>query len=255
MDGFTFYRSFYETIKRINKKQERAEAIIAICEYMFENKEPEILSETAAIAFEGFRHTLNKCKKNGGNAKKRMAKTSENSESNEDRNGIENESNQNRNEIETETSSSLSSSLSLSLSSSLSSIKEIKKKSSVDFLDYETTLEILREECPVIYGRHQGKIDGGSLGLAAVVSGMLDELNGKYSFDDFRGIFRKASKTFAVLPKYTSCDFLWLLNNLERIKSEKEDISGRDSTPAVDAEGFTPKQRAYREKLREIYGE
>ena len=102
MDGFTFYRSFYETIKRINKKQERAEAIIAICEYMFENKEPEILSETAAIAFEGFRHTLNKCKKNGGNAKKRIAKTSENAESNEDRNGIENESNQNRNEIETE---------------------------------------------------------------------------------------------------------------------------------------------------------
>ena len=107
----------------------------------------------------------------------------------------------------------------------------------------------------MIYGRHQGKIDGGSLGLAAVVSGMLDELNGKYSFDDLRGIFRKASKTFAVLPKYTSCDFLWLLNNLERIKSEKEDISGRDSTPAVDAEGFTPEQRAYREKLREIYGE
>ena len=58
MDGFTFYKSYYETLKKIRKRADRAETAIAVLEFMFDGCEPENLSEGGEIAFESFRRTL-----------------------------------------------------------------------------------------------------------------------------------------------------------------------------------------------------
>lgn len=114
MTGFTFYKSFYETIKKIRNPRDRANAILAICEYMFEDKELDAsASETVEIVFQSVRHTLDKSKKNGVNGSETKPKrTKVETETNDKRNKIELQSNKNRNEIETETR--LSSSLSIS---------------------------------------------------------------------------------------------------------------------------------------------
>lgn len=99
MKGFTFYRSFYDTIKKIRNARDREKAVMAICEYMFEDKLSDSnLPESVEIALQSFMHTLNKSKKNGANG----------SGTNCNRNAIETQSN----EIERETR--LSSSLRLS---------------------------------------------------------------------------------------------------------------------------------------------
>lgn len=58
MDGFTFYKSYYETLKKIRKKNDRALTALAVLEFMFEDCEPENLTEGGEIAFESFRRTL-----------------------------------------------------------------------------------------------------------------------------------------------------------------------------------------------------
>lgn len=106
MDGFTFYKSFYETMKKIRKRNEREKISLAILEYMFDEIEPENLSEGGEIAFESFRRTLDISRvrgKSGETQKENKKKSNENQKENK----IE------TNEIKDETSSSLSYSLSL----------------------------------------------------------------------------------------------------------------------------------------------
>lgn len=114
MTGFTFYKSFYETIKKVRNSRDRANAILAICEYMFEDKVPdENTSETVEIVFQSVRHTLDKSKKNGvSGSETKPKRTKIETESNGNRNKIELQSNENRNEIETETRSRSRSSIS-----------------------------------------------------------------------------------------------------------------------------------------------
>ena len=116
MDGFTFYKSFYNTIKKMRKPQDRIKTAFAILEYVFDDKEPEELSEIAEIAFESFRHTLQKSKNNGGCARKKT-KSNDNQNNETISKRFENDfekgkSNDNQGEIVSKTSSSLSSSLS-----------------------------------------------------------------------------------------------------------------------------------------------
>lgn len=112
MDGFTFYKSFYDTIKKMRKPQDRIKTAFAILEYVFDDKEPEELSEIAEIAFESFRHTLQKSKNNGGSARKKT-KSNDNQNSETISKRFENDfekgkSNDNQGEIVSKTSSSLS---------------------------------------------------------------------------------------------------------------------------------------------------
>lgn len=116
MDGFTFYKSFYDTIKKMRKPQDRIKTAFAILEYVFDDKEPEELSEIAEIAFESFRHTLQKSKNNGGSARKKT-KSNDNQNSETISKRFQNDfekgkSNDNQGEIVSKTSSSLSLSLS-----------------------------------------------------------------------------------------------------------------------------------------------
>lgn len=66
MTSFTFYETYYETLKKIRKPQDRMTLMLAIVEFVFDGKEPEDLSEGAEIAFESFRKTLEKSRNNGG---------------------------------------------------------------------------------------------------------------------------------------------------------------------------------------------
>ena len=87
MKGFTFYRSYYETIKKIRNGRDREKVVMAICEYMFEDKLPDSsVPESVEIALQSFMHTLEKSKRNGANG----------SESNANRNVIETQSKRNR---------------------------------------------------------------------------------------------------------------------------------------------------------------
>jgi hypothetical protein len=85
--GFTFLKSYYDIILKLRKKQDRDALLNAIVEFVFEDIEPKDLSEVAEIAFESFRQSLEKSKKNGDNSRKG--------------NEIELKSNSNRNQKET----------------------------------------------------------------------------------------------------------------------------------------------------------
>ena len=87
MKGFTFLKSYYDIIQKVKKKQDRDALLNAIVEFVFEDVEPKDLSEVAEIAFESFRQSLEKSKKNGDNSRKG--------------NEIELKSNLNRNQKET----------------------------------------------------------------------------------------------------------------------------------------------------------
>ena len=87
MKGFTFLKSYYDIIQKVKKKQDRDALLNAIVEFVFEDVEPKDLSEVAEIAFESFRQSLEKSKKNGDNSRKG--------------NEIELKSNSNRNQKET----------------------------------------------------------------------------------------------------------------------------------------------------------
>lgn len=70
MKGFTFLKSYYDIILKLRKKQDRDALLNAIVEFVFEDIEPKDLSEVAEIAFESFRQSLEKSKKNGDNSRK-----------------------------------------------------------------------------------------------------------------------------------------------------------------------------------------
>ena len=112
MHGFTFYKSFYDTICKIRKKQDRASVALAVLEYMFEDSEPQGLTETGEIAFESFKHTLNTAKSKGMNGGTKRNETAIKSKSNQNQTQIKTETNDNQNEIKSKTR--LSSSLSIS---------------------------------------------------------------------------------------------------------------------------------------------
>lgn len=122
MEGFTFYKSFYETLKKIRKKQDRALAMLAVAEFMFDDEEPQDLSEVGEIAFESFRHILQKAKNMSGRGGRPSAKKEEtNLDENENQTETKSKPNQNQfetnldeNETNLKTSYSYSSSLSYS---------------------------------------------------------------------------------------------------------------------------------------------
>jgi hypothetical protein len=68
---FTFYESFYSALKRIRKKQDRADAYELICEYALFHKEPDLDSvpDSVAIAFELLRPVLDSARKKAESGK------------------------------------------------------------------------------------------------------------------------------------------------------------------------------------------
>ena len=62
---FTFYESFFKSLQRIKKKQDRADAYDIICAYALYNKEPDLdkLPDSVAVAFDLIRPVLDSARK------------------------------------------------------------------------------------------------------------------------------------------------------------------------------------------------
>lgn len=85
-------------------------------------------------------------------------------------------------------------------------------------LDYKEVENIANTECPTIYFRYKRKVDMGDLKSASELLYILEELQGRYSIDDIRKLFKHVNKTYITSPKYTTLDLLWVLNNIEKVK-------------------------------------
>lgn len=72
MERFTIQKEYYNVLKRLRKRSERAVVALAILEFAFDEIEPKELTETAEIAFEGIRQTLEKSKNNSGRGGRKM---------------------------------------------------------------------------------------------------------------------------------------------------------------------------------------
>lgn len=106
-------------------------------------------------------------------------------------------------------------------------------ESSCDFLEYNELLQIVKEECPTVFNRHQAKVDNGNLQIVREVTQILEQLQGQYSYKQLREIFRKANKIFCVKPSYSSCDIKWVLNNIQRVLTEEESKTKSAEQPST----------------------
>ena len=100
VQSFSIYKEYYDLITLI-PKQERAELLLAISEYMFEDKDPE-LNDNQMKIFNNLKRPLDKSKnksKNGTNKNQNENK----SKSNENQNENKSKSNENQNESKTKT--------------------------------------------------------------------------------------------------------------------------------------------------------
>ena len=66
MDRLTIQVEYYNVLKRLRKRSERAMVALAILEFAFDEIEPKELTETAEIAFESMRQSLEKSRNNSG---------------------------------------------------------------------------------------------------------------------------------------------------------------------------------------------
>lgn len=89
MGGFTFYQEYYETLCKMKKTSDRQAVLSAMLEFVFDDKEPQGLSEVAEIVFEMFRKNLTKSRNKSKNARNKP-------KSNENQTEIKSETNQNQ---------------------------------------------------------------------------------------------------------------------------------------------------------------
>ena len=92
MQGFTFYKSYWETAQAIPDPVQRLAFLEAVISYTLEDSEPEELPVYAHLAFTAVRPSLNKSKARGTSARKEAAEPVTGPE------GVESESKQNHNE-------------------------------------------------------------------------------------------------------------------------------------------------------------
>lgn len=59
---------------------------------------------------------------------------------------------------------------------------------------------------------------------------IIEDLQGRYGYEDIEKVFAHANKTYIVSPKYDSLDISWVLNNINKVMSLKvEDCIGRQA--------------------------
>ena len=72
MERFTIHQDYYNVLKRLKKRSDRAVVALAILEFAFEELEPNDLTEAGDIAFESIRQTLEKSRNNSGRGGRKM---------------------------------------------------------------------------------------------------------------------------------------------------------------------------------------
>lgn len=87
---------------------------------------------------------------------------------------------------------------------------------------YDRLLAIVKEYCPIVYERHMNFVNNGNLNKAREVFDLLDYIYKRYTKQELIDLFKHADKTYVALPKYSSCDLVWVLNQVEYVKQLKE---------------------------------
>ena len=104
-----------------------------------------------------------------------------------------------------------------------------------DILDYKKLLEIVKEECKSIYLRHSKQVDErGNLQLVRQVTALLEDLQGQYTYEQLREVFRHANKTYIVSPQYSNLDIAWVLKNIRKVMETEETDSSNDGSGKED---------------------
>lgn len=102
MEGFTFWKSYYETVKDADPEDVKT-LIVAMGAYMFDDEEPNITG-TASLLFKAFRPSLDKSKnrsisgKNGGKANESKSKQTRSKLKQTEANAKQNEANESKRE-------------------------------------------------------------------------------------------------------------------------------------------------------------
>lgn len=103
------------------------------------------------------------------------------------------------------------------------SISNSNSNYNYDILDYKKLLEIVKEECYSVYLRYSKQVDEkGNLQLVRQVTALLEDLQGQYTYEQLREVFRHANKTYIVSPQYSTLDIAWVLKNIGKVMQTKE---------------------------------
>lgn len=87
---------------------------------------------------------------------------------------------------------------------------------------YDRLLAIVKEHCPIVYERHITLVNNGNLSKVREVFDLVEYVFKRYTNQEIIELFKKANKTYIVMPKYSNCDLVWVLNRLESIKDMQE---------------------------------
>lgn len=206
MKGFTFLKSYYDIIQKVKKKQDRDALLNAIVEFVFEDVEPKDLSEVAEIAFESFRQSLEKSKKNGDNSRKG--------------NEIELKSNSNRNQKETKSLLKIDFEEKAPLDEKETKTKKGDKKEKIK----EKDINPLKENTPPL----PPKGNGAQEKFFKVYCQFKKAANGSYPAIDFERLTEEFAKSSSLRSKFSwqlildSYDSILAGNFRDKVDSQAE---------------------------------
>lgn len=208
MNGFTFFRNYYEAINDPENElteEEQGRLYNAIFAYMFEDKEPE-LKGACRIAFNLMRPALEKSRRNGKNGASKPEESEENQ--------IETQSTQNRNEIENKSRFEVD---------CVSAFLEKKEEEEEVYNETRQTGARAREEATVLGAEYVRFMNEHPNIVEDILS--PSEIEGK----DFVLLAQKISESSRILQQKDS--LRWLLSRYDEIMRDKYRDFPRGSPP------------------------
>ncbi len=231
MTGFTFCREYYDTAKKIKNKKDRDMFILAVLEFMFEDKEPIEVSDLTQLAFDKHRKSLEISKKRGNNGKIKRSRTKIKTKSNEDQTVNKLQSNENQNENKTGFDNdliSVCSQFDFQKKESIPTQKESNKEKN-------NTLE--RKLPPLLSPQGEGEKGEKSakdrfFETYPTVRANLRYFKGDDSHIDYNVLLERFASSAELRKKYS---FSWIVANYESIKSGFFDDKARQKESVTEA--------------------
>lgn len=87
---------------------------------------------------------------------------------------------------------------------------------------YEYLLSLAKEHCSILVERYFNNINQGHIQKAGELIDLIKYIINHYTEQEIIDILKKASKTYIVMPKYSNCDLVWVLNRFEQVKQMQE---------------------------------
>lgn len=237
-ESVVFYKSFYDAIKTIPQEYQ-LELYNAIFMYAFDEVEPSGLSPVANVIF-----TL--AKPNIDSAQKRYSASVENGKKGgrpPKKNPDETKEKPNNNPSKTHRKPKIKPTDNLNDNVDENDDLDVYANGNEyanEISIYQQVLAIAKEECLEIHKRHSDKVDVGFnrsvLDNAVRLSCVAVE---KYTYQQLRELFRKASKMYCSQKKYKGCDLVWLLSHLQEIEDEQLDGTSANRDYVAGSSGYT----------------